>query len=293
MVAASGVWAWWNPNGNVSLPACVDRAKRARLRGVIVKHGHVEARRAFDAAGIPWATERYVYPAEPAAEGRWLAEEVRAGARFAVVNAEVEWERLGPEPMRRLIAEFRRLAPRAELYASVDTRGGRTALPYQRVLAEHVAGWLAMCYPKSFRPAQPSGYVAQAFRDCLDGKSFGGKPVLPTIQTFDGIGAVAVREQIAEVRRRGLAGYQAYTIGHATDEEWEAIVETQTAEDLRALRRDFQRYAWEHGVSHAVAVLFLRAAGHALRNEPLPAELRKELRRALGREPVERALREA
>lgn len=223
---AAGRWAWWNEYGSASIPTCVHRAREARLRGVIVKWGYHEARAAFERAGIPWATERYVYPDQPEIEARRLAEDIERGARFAVINAEVEWEPLGPEPMRRLIGEFRRVQPDAELYASVDTRGGRTALPYQRVLAEHIAGWMPMVYPKAF--GQP---VHEALAASLTPLGATGPPALPTIQTYDNIGANAVREQMAELRSRGLPGYQVYTIAHATDAEWAAVVEDAANEE--------------------------------------------------------------
>jgi hypothetical protein len=244
MLAAEGRWAWWNAYGSMPLDVCVRRARDARLRGVIVKWGYPHARAAFVGAGFPWATERYVYPDQPEAEARRLAADVAEGARFAVINAELEWEPLGPEPMRRLVAEFRRLQPEAELYASVDTRGGRTALPYQRVLAGHVAGWMPMVYPKAFGRS-----VREAFTASLDAPVMRDArlPVLPTIQTYDGIGASAVRGQIAEVRRRGLRGYQAYTIAHATDAEWAAIVEDVEEEEMMkpylARERD-SPYVW-------------------------------------------------
>ena len=267
MALATGRWAWWNQYGSVPLATCVRRARAARVRGVIVKWGYREARDAFVGAGIPWATERYVYPDQPEAEARRLAEDVAAGARFAVINAEVEWEALGPEPMERLIAEFRRLQPAAELYACVDTRAGRTALPYQRVLAGHVAGVMPMVYPGAFGQS-----VRDAFAAALDGVAF-TKPVLPAIQTYGGVGAAVVRAQIEEVRRRGLAGYQAYTIAHATDDEWselvrDAEVEMEAIDELK--RRQF------------VAGLFAQAAGYALRGELLPADLRAQLRYLLG-----------
>lgn len=281
MALAEGWWAWWNQYGTVPVATCARRAREAGLRGVIVKHGYREARDAFARAGVPWATERYVYPGQPEAEARRLAEDVSAGARFAVVNAEVEWETLGPEAMRRLAGEFRRLQPRAELYACVDTRGERTALPYQRVLAEQVSGWLPMVYPLAFRPARPAGYVAQAFRDAIDGPStasghrFAGKPVLPVIQTYGGIGAGDVRAQVEEVRRRGLRGAQAYTIAHASDAEWSAFVAaTAEGEEMREVEA--------LSSVQAAAGLFLQAAGHALRGEWLPAALRAQLRYLLG-----------
>lgn len=270
MVLAEGRWAWWNQYGSVPLATCVRRAREARLRGVIVKWGYPEARDAFRQASIPWATERYVYPDQPEAEARRLAEEVAAGARFAVINAEAEWEALGPEPMRRLIAEFRRLQPAAELYASVDTRGGRMSLPYQRVLAEHVAGFMPMIYPAAFGQS-----VADAFRAALDGKDFRGKPVLPTIQTYGGVGLEMVAEQIAEAQRRELPGYQAYTIAHATDAEWAVLVKDAEKEDEMAAVAELRSL-------QVAAGLFLQAAAHALRGERLPPSLRAQLRYLVG-----------
>jgi hypothetical protein len=232
---AAGRWAWWNQYGNVPLNRCAERAKEAELAGVIVKWGYPEARAAFSKVAVPWATERYVYPDQPEVEGRRLANDVSIGAAFAVINAEVEWEAQGPDPMRRLIAEFRRHQPTAELYASADTRGNRTTLPYQRVLFEHVAGVMPMIYPMAFEQS-----VAAAFAACLDGKDFRGKPVLPTIQTYGAIGSPAVAEQIAEVHRRGLPGYQAYTITHATDAEWAEILKDK--EEDMVSQADFDAF---------------------------------------------------
>jgi hypothetical protein len=267
MALAAGRWAWWNQYGTVPLDTCARRAREARLRGVIVKWGYREARDTFVRAGIPWATERYVCPDQPEAEARRLAEDFGAGARFAVVNAEVEWEPLGPEPMRHLVAEFRRLQPAAELYACVDTRGGRHALPYQRVLAEHVGGIMPMVYPGAFGQS-----VRDAFAAALDGVAF-AKAVLPAIQTYGNVGAAMVRAQIEEVRRRGLAGYQAYTIAHATDDEWSELVRDAEVEmeAIDAIKR--QQF---------VAGLFAQAAGYALCGERLPADLRAQLRYLLG-----------
>jgi len=276
MPLAGGRWAWWNQYGSVPIATCVRRARDARLRGVIVKQGYPAARDAFAQAGVAWAVERYAYPGQPEAEARRLAEEIACGARFAVVNAEVEWEALGPEPMQRLVAEFRRLQPHAELYGCVDTRGGRATLPYQRVLAEHVAGWMPMVYPQAF-----SQSTRDAFASALDATTFTG-PVFPAIQTYNQVGPDMVAEQIAEVRRRKLPGYQAYTIAHATDDEWSVVARDaedfdrlspgeDTMEAIDALRR-----------LHAVAGLFLQAAAFALRGDALPDDLRAQLRWLLG-----------
>jgi hypothetical protein len=269
MPLASGRWAWWNQYGSVPLDTCVRRARDARLAGVIVKWGYPDARSAFEQAGVAWATERYVYPNQPELEAQRLAQDVTRGARFAVVNAEIEWEPLGPEPMQRFVAEFRRLQPAAELYACIDTRGDRTSLPYQRILAEHVAGWLPMVYPAAFEQS-----ARDAFAAALDVRAMRESPlpIMPAIQTYGGIGAQLVAEQLAEVRRRALPGYQAYTIAHATDDEWSVIVhDARSEEDNVSAIDDVKR-------TNAVAALFLQAAALALRGESLPDVLKAQLR---------------
>jgi hypothetical protein len=269
MPLASGRWAWWNQYGSAPLDACVRRALDARLAGVIVKWGYPDARSAFEQAGVAWATERYVYPNQPELEAQRLAQDVARGARFAVVNAEIEWEPLALEPMERLVAEFRRLQPSAELYACVDTRAARTSLPYQRVLAEHAAGWIPMVYPAVFEQS-----AHDAFATALDVRAMRETPlpIMPAIQTYGGAGAQLVAEQLAEVRRRGLPGYQAYTIAHATDDEWAVIVrDAQQEEDDMSAIDELRR-------TNAVAALFLQAAGCAFRGESLPDALKAQLR---------------
>ena len=227
----AGRWAFWNQYApQTSIEKCIQRTKDARLEGVIVKYGYPQIERSLTAVGIPWATERYVYPSQPRAEATMLANAVDAGAVAAVINAEVEWEGMGYQgaataglAMLELVTAFRARHPTVELYASVDTRGNRLSLPYQQVLRRNIAGWLPMVYPKAFRPTCPAGFVGAAFRDCLDNRDFGGVPMLPTIQTYDGIGAQAIADQVGECKRRGLPGYQAYTIAHATDAEWAAF----------------------------------------------------------------------
>jgi len=216
---AAGFWTWWNQFSPLPFAACVDRTKKCD--GVIVKAIYWPQFDAFKAAGIPVAVERYVYPSQPLQEARYLADGVQRGARFAVVNAEVEWESQPVAPMRQLLDELVRLAPGVEVYASVDTRGNRTSLPYQQELIGRCTAVMPMIYPAAFRPAQPPGFVAAAFRDCLDsGQDFQGKSVLPTIQAYDQIGAEDVLAQFQESDRRGFLGCNLYTVGHATLDEW-------------------------------------------------------------------------
>lgn len=253
---AAGYWTWWNQYGHEFIEMCVQRVKAAGLAGVIVKYGHSQIHQAFADAGIPWATERYVYPYQPTVEAAWLAEDIVRGAQFAVINAEVEWENQPAGPMQQLIDHFQELQPHAELYASVDTRGNHTDLPYQRVLGANIAAWMPMVYPLAFYPQRPMGYVNQSFRDCLDGgKNFQDKLVLPTIQTYGNIGAAAVEQEMAEVAGRELPGCQAYTVGHATGVEWQAFSagipkeDEMTPEQEEILKAVDNRSKWNLGVN--------------------------------------------
>lgn len=218
---AEGKGGWWNQYGSITVDKVIDRAKEANLDFVIVKAGYPLVLEQFLQSGLKVGIEAYVYPDTAGPAGEQLADAIVEGASFAVINAEVEWEGRGSTEMLHLIASFRVAQPNTELYASTDTRGGRTHLPYQRVLAQHVTGWMPMIYPLSFYPNRPAWFVAKSFEDCLEsGQQFDGLPVLPTIQTYDNIGSSAVLQEIAECRIRHYKGYQAYTIGHATDEEW-------------------------------------------------------------------------
>ncbi len=224
---AAGRWAWWNQYIPITVDRCIERAKEAKLDGVIVKGLYWNVMESFIQAGIHVGVDVYAYPQHAARDADTLVEGIKRGAKFAVVNAEHEWEQPDSgEQMRQLCDRFVEgtVGQAPEIYASVDTRGGRMSRPYQQVLSRYITGWMPMIYPKAFRPSMPTGSVTQAFIDCLDGHlPWAGKPVLPTIQTYDGIGVTAVVRQIAQCYARGLKGYQAYTIGHATDPEWEAI----------------------------------------------------------------------
>ena len=222
---AAGAWTWWNEYGSVPLDACVQRVVDAGI-GVIVKAGYWHEFEGFKKAGVPVAVERYVYPNQPAVEVSYLAEGMDRGASFIVINAEVEWESLAAHEMEDLLRQLRRRVGRdVELYASIDSRGDRTGRPHQRALAREITAWMPMVYPLEFRPHRPAGFVRRGFTDCLDaGQSFAGKPVLPTIQAYHKIGPNAVIEQVQEAVRRGLPGVQAYTICHATNQEWAAFV---------------------------------------------------------------------
>jgi hypothetical protein len=130
------------------------------------------------------------------------------------------------------------------------------AKPYQRAMADVCDGWMPMIYPGAFQ--QPT---ARAFAAALDGKDFAGKPVIPAIQTYNNIGAASVREQLRECERRDLAGFGAYTIGHATNSEWAEIEDTAPA--TNDARPDL-------GQLNKAGDIFATCALHALRGERLP-----------------------
>src|SRR3990167_7945005 len=111
---AEGYGAWWNQYGNISLATCVERAKK--LDFIIIKALYPSAREAFKVAGIKWGTERYVYPTQPDQEAAYLIAEIAAGAKFVVINAEVEWEATDGVAMRRLIQLIQARYPNIELY---------------------------------------------------------------------------------------------------------------------------------------------------------------------------------
>lgn len=249
-------YAWWNQYGSVPIAQCVERAKAAHLDAVIVKNGYPDARNAFATAGVPFATERYVYPADALTNARQLNDDVQHGAAFVVLNAEVEWETTAPTNMPALITELRRLTA-APVYGCTDTRGTRMQLPYQRTIAAQCDGWMPMIYKAAF--GQPT---TLAFAAALDGKDFAGKPVIPAIQEYGNVGPGCVAQEIAECRRRRLDGYGAYTIAHATDAEW-AVVTADAgptpAEHLARLNK--------------TAEIFVDCAGHALRDQALPDAL--------------------
>ncbi len=217
----TGLWAWINQYAIPPYDQILFRAQA--VRGIILKWGMLEIRHLLQSAGIPWAVEAYIYPHAATLWGERLAQWYNDGAQFVVVNAEIEWSAPGSgEAMEAfclsLNAHSRRGRP-LPLYASVDTRGNRMHYPYQQILAENIKGWMPMIYPKAFQQTPARAFVA-----CLEsGQDFKGLPVYPTLQTYDHIGPKAVTQQLTEVHNRTLPGCQAYTLGHATKEEWEAF----------------------------------------------------------------------
>jgi len=265
---AEGRGAWWNAFGNVSIAKCIERA--ACLDYVIIKRGYPDVEDAFRAAGIRYGTERFVYPSQPLAEAKMLADAVDAGAQFVVVNAE-DWFDWGAqhtgETMRILLDELWRRYPGLEVYASVDTRADRNYLPFQAELLERCTAVLPMIYPFTFYPRRPSGYVERAFSDCLDDKEFYGKPVIPTIQIYGSIGLDAVRAELEELSRRGFTNYNLYTICHATDAEWTVVQKQARQEEIMLQDQINELKTKTDATNHRVDVLQVMASLHGAIND--------------------------
>ena len=235
----SGIGAWWNGNGPIDhdLFAVVHRAQQAQLDYVVVKYGHPDVEQAFTAGGIRWGTERFVYANDPAGEATMLANAVDAGAAFAVINAEggggFDDSQSAGDAMTALIDAFRARHADTPLYASIDTRGGRLTSPYQQVAIKRCDGLMPMVYPLAFYEHRPAGYVRSAVGDAL-APIIGAAPasirVHPTLQAYpnensgESMGGNDILDEIRQAAQYGPASLSFYTIGHATDDEWQQVV---------------------------------------------------------------------
>lgn len=145
----------------------------------------------------------------------------KTGAIAAVLNVEYwDWDTTG-DVTRNLIAGFRVAQTTMPLYTSLDTRRDKLDYPYQHILAELCDGVMPMCYPLAFQQT-PENAVKATFNDALF-ILWKNKPVVATIQTYDNIGGPNAARTLNALPP-GVVGYNAYTLGHATDAEWAAVV---------------------------------------------------------------------
>ncbi len=254
------LWGWCH-NGYHNLPAAevLRRARLAGLDALIMKYGDPAFEREIAAGGVRWGVERFAYASQAAHEGAMLADAVDAGAAFAVANCEPNdgggWGDTGAAAaIRALIEAFRARQPRTPLYVCADLRRGRSlGAPFVREAARGgVDGWMPMVYPKAF--GQPA---AVAFDAGYPGPEYLGLPCAPVIQTYDGVGPLAVLQQVGEARRRGARGLSAYVLETATDDELRALA---TARDDPADAATLQATALAY-VRGAVAILDHGAPG--------------------------------
>ena len=236
-----GLGAWYNGDGSLDtdVAAEVARAQAARLNYLVIKYGNPLVEQAFSAGGIMWGTERFVYANDPAGEATMLANAVDAGARFAVINAE-SGGGFGPDQasgdaMTALIDAFRARHADTPLYACIDTRGPRTSDPYEQVMRARCDGWMPMCYSLQFYPTRPAGYVHSGIGDALAPTTPGlGIAIHPVLQAYGGIGANDLLQEVREAAPYGLGSISFYTIGHATDDEWQQVVNLRHIIDMGA-----------------------------------------------------------
>lgn len=242
----TGLGSWWNGYGALDgdLPREVARAQEAKLDYIAITYGRPDVERAFAQGGIPWGTVRFVYANNPDGEANMLADAVDAGATFAVINAE-EGGGFDASPaaggaVTQLITSFRARHAATPLYAAIDTRGGRLSWPYEVALVAGCDALLPMVYPLAFDPAQSPGFIAAGVADALALAANSGRPLHPILQAYpEGDRSLGPNGVLEEVRVAGSPQYQArsmsfYTVGHATDAEWQAVVDLRHLIDMGA-----------------------------------------------------------
>lgn len=224
---------WINQFAKPSVKTFTDRA--AQVDYTIIKYGLAGYEKEAAKLGHPWLAERMAEtgvghqdgPLHAARFGRELANQAnQPGCVGAVVNLEEAdggWHTDNGEGTKILIQTFRTLAPDKPLFASLDTRGIRPNYPYQMVCAAQCDGVMPMVYPGAFGQTAPVAFAA-AITDLVRLR-WKGKEIIPTYQTYSPP-AVDVHAEVAEVRRLHasavIQGANTYTMGHATQEQWNA-----------------------------------------------------------------------
>lgn len=222
---------WVNQYSAPTDAVFVERAKKVDY--IIIKYGMSSYERLCQALAMPWLAERMAESGAGSQNGpsNWLqyASELAAqanqpGCVGAVINLEEAdggWHLDNGSGTRALINKFRQLAPGKPLYASLDTRGNRPIASYQQVCAQLCDGVMPMVYPKAFGQS-PDQAMVVAVNNTLK-QAWGAKPIIPTIQTYNGVGPVSVVQQITAARNIGAKGFNAYTLGHASAQEWAEV----------------------------------------------------------------------
>lgn len=196
---------------------------------VIIKYGLSQYELAANSRQVPWLGERMGEAgAGIVAIDQWerfateLAQQCgQPGCIGGVINLEESdggWNTDDGTATLQLIRKFRELRPDKPLFAALDTRGTRPAYPYQQACATLCDGVMPMVYPKAFGQS-PREAVAASLTTALR-EAWAGKPIIPAIQTYDGIGGPLVEATMVELSGAGVSGISAYTLGHATEEEW-------------------------------------------------------------------------
>lgn len=197
---------------------------------VVIKYGLAQYEQWARDAGVPWLAERMGEPNGPAAAVMYanqLADQaLQPGCIGAVINLEEAdggWHLDDGTATRLLIETFRSRCPGIPLFASLDTRSLRPNSPYQLVCAELCDGVMPMVYPGAFGLASQNAFNASLTPAML--ARWAGKEVHPTYQTYSPP-PVSVSAEVWVVavlyNQHVIHGANTYTLGHATDEQWEA-----------------------------------------------------------------------
>ena len=190
--------------------------------------------------GKDWLAERMAESGEGSQDGprhaalyaEQLANQAnQPGCVGAVINLEEGdggWHLDNGDGTRLLINTFRTKAPGKPLFASLDTRGNRPNLPYQRICAGLCDGVMPMVYHAAFQQS-PATAFAVAITPLMR-ERWAGKDIIATYQTYDVRKELPIQTdvmaQVAELRSlyaRGIIhGANSYTMGHATPAQWAA-----------------------------------------------------------------------
>lgn len=229
--------AWINQYAQPNAAVLASRAPQADY--LIIKYGLAQYELVAAQKGWPWLAElmaedgagdQLAYT-RPEKYGTRLGQQaIQPGCVGAVINLEEAdggWHNDNGTGTFKLIQAYRAVAGSKPLWASIDTRGNRPNSPYQKVLAVECVGVMPMVYPKAFGQSEFQAY--QSAISALFKQAWSGKPVIPTLQTYDNVGFTSVKNQIAEAVTRNLDGISAYTMGHATQDEWGAFIVTPAA----------------------------------------------------------------
>ncbi len=230
--------AWVNQYAIPAPDLFMERAKEVDY--VIIKYGLGGIEKMAVEAGVPWLAEIYPYDNDPARYANLLAEQaLHPGCVGMVVNFEsgdgpgvAHWD--GDDGRRTrlfLTTLIAGVGVGLPLYASLDTRDYRSTTPYQKELSRTCNGVMPMIYPKEFYQSVPVAFGAALTNEMKI--VWQGREIIPTIQTYNNIGAVGVGLSVEAAAK--FDGVTAYTLGHATPEEWAAFTERVSAPDAAGL----------------------------------------------------------
>ncbi len=239
--------AWVNQYAIPAPDLFMERVKEVDY--VIIKYGLGGIEKMAVEAGVPWLAEIYPYDNDPERYANLLADQsAQPGCVGVVVNFEsgdgpgvAHWDGDDGRRTRLFIDTFKaRNAAGLPIYASLDTRGYRATTPYQKELSRNCDGVMPMVYPKEFFQTVPVAFAVTVTPTVQ--LIWHGKEIIPTIQTYNGIGGNLVTQQLETAAK--FDGVTAYTLGHATPEEWSAFIMSEPAapsarESLLALRVDW------------------------------------------------------